>query len=223
MRKGIWWLACFSVVLFESCDSIYNTICCECSEKDLALFNAVEEGNLDALRSYLENDGDPVYKCFYGPGRGFGMWRYLHSAISANSSVELVRYYLSYPLQENLKDEMLEQFVGREDADLTQLLVEEGAHVSNVASNCLERFWEQKEYEVLAKAGYNFNWQDDDGNTLLMLHAKCFADSTSDELITIVQFLIDNGARTDLKNNDDKTAYDLAVNPKVKEFLAQYE
>jgi len=206
----------------SSCDSIYNFICCGCSEEDFALFVSVADDDLEALKTYLENGGDPEFKCFDGRGRGFGAWSHLYWKVEESSSVEMVQYYIGYDLPQNIKDEMLETFVGREEIELARLLVDVDAHISSVASNCLEEYWEKIQYEVLVSVGYDFNWQDDNGNTLLMLHAKCRADDTSDELIAILQFLIEHGASTNIKNDNGKTAYDIAVNPKVKAFLAQF-
>ena len=139
-------------------------------------------------------------------------------------SIELTKHYLGYNASQKIKDDFLESFVSEQQPSLIRLMVDSGGHIQYVARNCLERFSDEItiEYKLLYDTGYDFNWQDDKGNTLLMLHAKCWADDTSNELITILQFLIDHGARTDIKNKDGKTAYELAVNSKAKAFLAQF-
>ena len=75
-------------VLLQSCDSVYNFICYGSSEKDFALFDLVREGDLDALKAYLENGRDPKSKSFDFRGLGFGSWRELYWKVVASSSEE---------------------------------------------------------------------------------------------------------------------------------------
>ncbi|MCF8276755.1 MAG: ankyrin repeat domain-containing protein [Flavobacteriales bacterium] len=186
----------------------------------------IESGSIEVLKSHLENGGDPGWKCYdTRVGKSLGFWLELHNMVSSSRSYEMIVYYLKYDIPQTTKNDMLESFVATGDSELIELMVNHGCHVSIEARECLDRFVSDtfKRYTQLVKAGYDFNWQDDDGNTLLMLHSKCKSQETSVELVSILQFLITHGARTDIKNHDGKTAFDLAANPKVKDFLAQYE
>ena len=227
MKKLV--VICLGLILLQSCDNtglaIFNTVFCGCNEEEIALYEAVERGDLGALRAYLEGGGEPTLKCYADVGRSDGFWDYLYYKVALSNSTEMVKYYIGFNLPQKIKDDLLGAFVNKQNTELTRLLVDSDAHRFRNADGCLQSYYEEilKEYELLVDVGYDFNWQNDDGNTLLMLYSKCWADDSSEKLITILQFLVDHGAKTDIKNNDGKTAYDVAVNPKVKAFLAQYE
>ncbi len=185
---------------------------------------AATEGDIEAVKKYLESGGDPALECFDPKGNMiFGEERYLNQGIIASRSKPLFEYYLSYELPQDIKDLLILAALDEKDLDQIRLAVNRGGHAFWNANDCLEYYASGaiEDYDLLHEAGYDFNWQNEDGNTLLMVHAKCRADETSDELISILQFLIDHGARTDIKNEDGRTAYDLAKNPKVKAFLGE--
>ena len=78
-------------------------------------------------------------------------------------------------------------------------------------------------FKILNDLDYNFNWIDpEDGNNILMKYAKCPATENEEELIEIIKYFIKIGVKTDIKNNNGKTAYDIAVNKRVKEYLKDY-
>lgn len=52
-----------------------------------------------------------------------------------------------------------------------------------------------------------------------MEYAGCPAPDGAEDLINTLKYLIELGSKTDLKNKEGKTAYDMAVNKEVKAFL----
>jgi len=201
----------------------------KCSEEQLEILTAARDGDLEEIRGYLESGGDPLMGCNMYSGKGirlnfFTAGYRLSMSVAASGSSELLEYYLSKEIPNTEKEEMLKLTVFDQDTAMTRLLLENGAFQDVLAQECF-LYEAVNSYQVLLASGYEMDKPSVQfkHNTALMLYSRCPTDDQEDELIAILQFLLDHGARTDITNSDDNTAYDLAVNHKVKEFLKQYE
>jgi len=132
----------------------------------------------------------------------------------------MVDYYLSFDIPNNIKDEMLDRIsYNEEKKDIMRLLIKKGAHITPITKLCCTKTCIST-LENLHSIQYDFNWIDPEtGNNLFMEYAGCPAPDDPDDLIKTMQYLIELGSKTDLKNKEGKTAYDLAVNKEVKAFL----
>ena len=79
--------------------------------------------------------------------------------------------------------------------------------------------------KLLLARGMDINARfDDKGETLLFLVAPNLHHSpaTLDQRLAMVDFLLANGLDPNVKNGEDKTAYDLSIDPKVRALLVKY-
>lgn len=212
------------IVLTTGCSDAIDDVSLEvCNKKTNRVLRSVERGDLQALKNYLKNGGDPEYSCVYfktGGGRfnGGAYQQSLSNAVMRSQSYELMKYYLTYPISSETKNEMLCYYdSNNESPNITELLILKGAHV-DYGDRCY--FPTDSTFYYLKSAGYNLNWVDpEDGNTLFMNYCSCPAIEEETQLITLLKLLIEMGAKTDLKNKKGQTALDQAKNPKIKEFL----
>ncbi len=191
----------------------------ECTKEGRAVLKAAEKGDLQAVKDYLENGGDPLYSC--GGSRSGGLVDYqsksLDRKVMFSKSYELVEYYLTYDIPNEVKDEMLAVFASTDNNDkLIRLLMRNKGHLTTL--RCYTDAIAQ--LENLKKCKYDFNWiNPEDGNNLFMDYAGCPAPDGATEIIEILQFLVDEGVKTKLKNKEGKTALDMAINPEIKAYI----
>jgi hypothetical protein len=206
----------YAILLLTSLLLLFSS-CKWCSKEELQVLKATESGDVEALKTYLENDGEPQLCCWSREGRMGTQYDILRSVV-ASKSFEINEYYIkNYNISQEDKDWLLFAYLQDNNDTLSKLILSKNAKASSFP--CIN-FDVDKKFDKLKEFNYNFNYQDPKtGNTLLIEYCLCPAQSDADELVKTLAYLIDLGAKTDIKNKDDKTAKDLAVNEKVKEFL----
>lgn len=222
-RAHIYFFVAF-IVLTTGCSDAIDDVSLEvCNKKTNRVLRSVERGDLQVLKNYLKNGGDPEYSCVYfktGGGRfnGGAYQQSLSNAVMRSQSYELMKYYLTYPISSETKTEMLGYSAGDpEMLKITALLIKNDAHV-DYEVGCY--FPSDSAIYYLHAAGYDFDWKNpEDGNTLFMSYCRCPAIEREPAAIKTLQQLIEIGVKTDLKNKKGQTALDQAKNPKIKEFL----
>ena len=118
---------------------------------------------------------------------------------------------------------MFQTAILAKETEFIKIFINENSDAISIASSCYRGDLIKNELKELLRLGYEVNKiNKESGNTLLIEYAYCPVNEDSKELIETMKFLIENGARTDIKNNNGKTAYDVAVNKNVKEFLKDY-
>jgi hypothetical protein len=193
--------------------------CTFCSEEEMYIIESAEEGNLEVVKEYLENGGDPLLECCAYLGR-FGYPYVLYHSISISESLELIEYYLlNYDIPQNILDEFLITNISLEDDNIAKFILQQGATAFYLADMGFYSSHRQDQLLKLIELGYDINTLDEEGNTLFMRFCMKPSPERSDELISMLAFLIEHGAKTDIKNKKGKTAKDLAVNENVKKFL----
>ncbi|MAN28810.1 MAG: hypothetical protein CMH15_12580 [Mesonia sp.] len=212
---------CFFYLLF-----IFFSCKPSCSKNDIRVINSAKKGNVKSVKDYLENGGDPLLHCkdYKSGGKGsFGVLYDLPFNISISKSTDLLKLYLKYDIPEDIKSEMFQTAILAKETEFIKIFINENSDAISIASSCYRGDLIKNELKELLRLGYEVNKiNKESGNTLLIEYAYCPVNEDSKELIETMKFLIENGARTDIKNNNGKTAYDVAVNKNVKEFLKDY-
>ena len=191
-----------------------------CTKEGVAALDAARNADLQGVKDYLENGGDPMYSCGTSKSGTFidASGRGLDIEVTYSESYELIEYYLTYDIPDEVKANMLSVYASYEESDkLTRLLLKNGAHYTN--SSCYAKDGVLR-LENLKRCNYDFNWiNPEDGNNLFMDYAGCPAPDGATEIIEILQFLVDEGVKTKLKNKEGKTALDMAVNAEIKAYI----
>ena len=193
-----------------------------CNDKELAVIEAAENGDVEAVKAYFENRGDPMLECHNTAGGKFGSTKWLYFSVCKSESLPLIKYYLSQNISDEIKNKMLYYYsdVKDDNIDIVKLLIDNKAKIVEYVESCIYSKNTLSRYNKFNKVNYNFNWIDPkDGNTILMKYVKCPANENEDELLDLIKYLVKIGVKTDIKNNEGKTAYEIAVNEKVKEYL----
>ncbi|MCB9044454.1 MAG: hypothetical protein R2798_09415 [Chitinophagales bacterium] len=211
----------YSILLLSSI-TLFLSSCNWCSEKELQVLKATEKGDVEALKIYLENGGDPSLCCWSREGR-MGTQYDLISAVVKSNSYELLEIYLDYSISSKDLNNLLSGFLWNDANDsIIELLLKKGAKANSFEENCSTIDYVSVIFDRLEKNNYDFNYQDPKtGNTLLMEYCLCPAPNDAKELVETIAYLIKLGAKTDIKNKEGKTAKDLAVNEKVRDFFEE--
>ena len=102
-----------------------------CTKEGKAALDAARNADLQGVKDYLENGGDPMYSCgtSYSGGLIDSKARSLDVMVTRSYSYELVEYYLTYDIPKEVKANMLSVYAADEECDkLTRLLMKNGAH-----------------------------------------------------------------------------------------------
>jgi hypothetical protein len=221
IRKGLFLFCFFSMIVSR----FFGQEVCRCSGEGKKAIDGVEKGELKPLKDYLENGGDPLYTCTK-PYASVGyaemglVYVLLSDVVMRSKSFEIVAYYLSYPIPEDIKRTML-LFYSVPDCshceNLVSLLIDKKAFfkVECCISEC------KKTIKNLKKGHYDFTRIDSSGYNLLMDYASCPEVDYPRRLIRLMKYLIRQGCQTNLVGNDGKTLKTIAVHPKVKKFVAK--
>jgi len=191
-----------------------------CTEAEENALEAASRGDLNGLKQYLENGGDPMLECYaYGTldvPHTPGLQR-LYKKVLFKPSYELFSYYLSKDIPSDQLDEYLERFVFSQSDDIVALLLEKNAHIHSLGRDCF--LSSQTSLEYLKKFDYDFTWQDNNGDNLLTLYSRCPCDGSENKLIEIIDFLLENDVLVETKNDNGKTAVDKANNEIIRNYL----
>jgi hypothetical protein len=197
-----------------------------CTIEEESMFEAADTGNYMLIREYLANDGDPMLKCL-DRTRPMNYSYSLYLPIILSDSLELIKYYLSFELSQYIKNEIFLHLLWSESShdELIQILVKKGAQYYSE----IPFYHCYKEniivYQKLARNGYDLNWKNPryGGETLLFTLAQCSCVEPDyanvETILEIINFLVDNGAKTDVKNDQGKTILEVAENEKIIEYF----
>jgi hypothetical protein len=196
-----------------------------CDEQAQKALDGLEKKELQPLKDYLQNGGDPLYTCTstYNSGGHYGSTPIivkLSDRVKYTLSYEIVSYYLTFNIPSEIKNDMLDLYAVKGNdpsGKLVPLLIGKGAHVTTSGDCCTGESCIAY-LKTLKKHHYDFNYVDSFGNNLLMEYAACNADS-SDEVIKVLKFLKEQGAQTNLTNQAGETLWTIATDPKVKDYL----
>lgn len=213
----------------EQMKAYLDTNCAPCSEKEQEVLTAALNGQVAPVKAYLENGGHPALKCksfVKGNLSTIPSTEHLYVKIMRSRSFPMLKCYLDYDVPQLILNDLLLHFIyigGYDDyPEFRQLLVDKGGNINYLGESC--RIFSIPEIYQLSRYNYDFNRVNpENGNTLLMEFAACPLIVGEEEVIEIINFLISEGARTDIKNKEGKTALDLAKNEIIKEFLIGLE
>lgn len=211
------------VFFLSSCDK-------RCSDEELGIYEAAEAGNVTKIKTYIENGGDPQLRCYdpYGGGKFNVNGSDLYFPICESSSKELVEYYLSLDIVPNqIKNEMFYFFLAKKDKNFLKLFINKYPQYSQAfrtVNNCFHDG--DLTYYVFLNDELHYDYNQVDpitGDNILMKYAQCdglkFEGKYEEELLKTIKYFVSIGVKINIKNKEGKTAIDLAVNPKVKEYL----
>ena len=196
-----------------------------CNKASHDALEAARRGDVASVKQYLDNGGDPLLECFAVPldkETTMHGYRRLYTQVEISGDLELLKCYLTYNIPNEIKDKMLEHFLAMRYSDHVKLLIANDAH-SNIMACChLPVCLEQ--LRMLDSLNYDLNWVDPEtGENLLMEYAGCPSEKHQDALLDIIKYLVEQGVRTDLKNNKGEALVDIAVNEKIKAYFQSLE
>lgn len=206
----------FSILLLSSCN--------RCNTKELEVLQAAREGDIVTIKKYFEDGGSPILSCFDGSSGGPLNFSEddLYYVICKSESESLIKYYLEQELTEEIKNKMFYFFIEEKNKTFIQYFIEK--KIGNnliffLAKNCSNIMSREIHY-VLTENSFNFNYiNPENGNTILMEYATCSGDTETEDLLELIKYFISIGVKTNIKNHEGKTAKELAVNQKVKDYL----
>ncbi|MAQ42494.1 ankyrin repeat domain-containing protein [Mesonia oceanica] len=192
-----------------------------CDEKFLKIIDHVRNNNYDEVKKYMESGKSATESCYDYKGGKFGSSTSLINKCIQFEKLDLLKLILNYEnnLDNYSKSEILRIALNEKDKVFVYKLVNK--YNAHIYINGHNEFLKIEKLKILKEANYNFNYTDPFGNTLLIdiiQHSKL----EEKKLLKIVKYLIEVGVKTNIKNNNGKTAYDVAVNKNVKEFLKDY-
>lgn len=203
-------------------ENLFQTDRSPCSDEEFAIMTAAETGNYDVVMEYLKDGGNPMLECEDKHSSTLGyVGKRLYSEMQACDSIEYVKYYLSLEITDEIKADFLHYYLVLEKYEMAQYVISRGAYMMDYYGcfpTTLPRI--KKALEL----GYDINLQDSkNGWTLLMQFAFCGNEEYIDCKIEGIEYLISQGARLDIKNNEGKTVLDIATNEKIKTCLESIE
>ncbi|MFT5819847.1 MAG: ankyrin repeat protein [Crocinitomix sp.] len=203
-------------------DMLFQTDRPSCSDEEYAIMEAADTGNYEVVMQYLKNGGDPMLECEDKHSSPLGyLGDYLSIYMKSCDSMEYVKYYLSLDITQDVKNDFFFSYLILENYEMTTYLVDIGGRFPNTMycfPDALPRF------KKAAELGYDLDWQDPEtGNSLFMNYAWCESEKDTDGNIEVLKYLVSQAVQKDLKNNEGKTAIDLATNEKIKAYLQGLE
>ena len=138
--------------------------------------------------------------------------------------ISILRTYLKYPIPSSIKDELLASHWDHDSSsEFLRELLKHDAHLAFYSERCIShnvlRF-----IRTLDTLGYDFNWTSTrTGNNILMDYCSCSdtPDQFKWERDAVISYLVKKGVRTDVRNQNGETAYDIArrsgLHPLLKE------
>lgn len=195
-----------------------------CSEEELKTIEKITQGDLQTLKDYMDNGGDPEFQCRDGmiPGGRLGGPPYygIQKAVELSNSIEMMQLFLSYPLPQGILDDLMSYYSYPENDPhdlITPILIAKGGHVLNPDTFRIEDG--EKYVERLHKLKYNLDWVDTLGNTMIMNIAASHPNADSKIVKGALGKLIDLGVRTDMVNNSGYTLKTIPYSPKIRRYL----
>lgn len=211
----------FKVLVRVSIFLLFNlTLSCgnTCNAEFIKLLEDVRNDNNGEIKKYLDNGGSATESCYNYRAGKFGSEVSLLSLCIQLEKLELIKLILQYEKNKNSipESEILKLALNKNDTFLINVIVNN--YNAHLYINGIDDFLSLDKIKLLEKFDYNFDYVSSTGNTLIM-EIVMYADMKEEPLIGIVKYLVEKGVKTNVKNNEGKTAYDLAKNERVKEFL----
>ena len=199
------------ILLFISCKN-------QCDEKTTKLLEDVRNDNYSEIKKILDNGGSATESCYDSIAGKFGGGVSILSKCIQLEKIELVKLILSYEINSDSipKSEILKLALLKKDTLFIKNLIEK--YDSKVYISGHNDNLNLDKIKLLKNAGYDFNYIDSYGNTLL-IDIVNNTGIEENELLSVIKYLVEIGAKIDIKNYEGKTAYELAINEKVKEYL----
>ncbi len=217
-RTFLAWGASLSLLLL-SCSQPYP----RCNEIEARVLHAAAFGDTVVLADYLSGTEEYDFRCrrHDDPLRA---GESLHGAVMETRYPAVLRTYLRFPIQQEIKDKLLWRRAARDSGNvLTRILLAHGAHLTYPAKECIVRD-RVMYYERFDSLGYDFNWvAPTTGNNILMDYCSCSLDFQREDLKKVLGYFIGLGVRTNVKNHDGETAYDIATRSGVINVLREAE
>ncbi len=191
-----------------------------CTQEERAIIDSLYNGNFEPVTAYLEKGGDPLLECPHAPPYELSSWRNIsiHQGILLFGTEELVKYYLTLEITQDIKNHYLNHYVVLRNAKMTKYLIEQDAHLYLIGCCpfCLESI------TFAIDNGYDLNWQDpSNGYSLFLEFAGCPSDEDAGGNIEVMKYLISKGADINVLTKKGQTALDIAENDKIIEFLKE--
>lgn len=195
-----------------------------CSEEELKIIEKIIQEDLQALKDYMDNGGDPEFQCRDGmfPGGRLGGPPYhsIQKAVVFSNSIEMMQLFLSYPLTQRILDDLMSSYSYPENDPLnliTPILIAKGGHV--LYSDAFVIQDGEKYVDRLHDLNYNLDWIDSLGNTMIMNIAASHPNATPKIVKAALGKLLDLGVRTDVVNNLGETLKTIPYSPKIRRYL----
>ncbi|MFT6923147.1 MAG: hypothetical protein ACJA1C_002157 [Crocinitomicaceae bacterium] len=193
-----------------------------CSEKDFAILDSVEAGNLEYLKMYIKKGGSPTLECYEASRLSDypGTHRLVDRAMSSNS-YRVIDYYTTLELPNEYMDDLLTHFATDTLSEICSLLVQRDAHFLFSINSCLPiNSFDSLAYDRIGAYGYNFNWVDPEWDmTDFMKYCECPCPDGAEQIIQSLEYLRSKGADPKWVNSSGKTAKDFAEHPDIKKYL----
>lgn len=187
------------------------------------MLNALALGDTVVLDAYLKAHGIYDFVCRDHDDylrSGDSMIRQLR----ASENVPIYRTYLKYPVPQAIKDELLHERMWEDSAsEIMRLLICSGAKLEHFSTSCQD-YKAPGFLAFMDTLGYDFHWiSPTTGNNILMDYCACSdtPDQFKWERDAVISYLVKKGVRTDVRNQNGETAYDIArrsgLHPLLKE------
>jgi hypothetical protein len=211
----------FVAILGVGCDGV----CPPCTKLESEVLSAVVSGDTLVLAEYLEGSSTYDFHCREHVD-ALREGERLSRMVQYTKHTPILRTYLRYPIPTDTKNAMLWGISGHatsEGMNAIKMLLAHDAHLDHPDHRChlLEMVDTFMKFDSL---GYDFNWVSDrTGNNILMDYCSCSEDFQRDDLGKVLRYFVSLGVRTDIKNHDGETAYDIANRSGVIEVLREAE
>ena len=188
-----------------------------CSDVEIEMLDSIQAGNVEYLKAFFKNGGDPMFECFETSRLIPGTYRLVHRTCSPNASTEMIQTYLNQKITATLKDDLLTYFIG-EDPNIIQLLVDSNARIISETKYCLPL--DTARHNSLDEYGHDYDYvYPEDGRTDFLEYSGCPCPEGAGEIIATLEYLISKGADPKRIDKQRKTALDHAVHPAIKAYL----
>lgn len=206
-------LSCI-LLLLSACNPI-------CSDEELRIINAIDNGEPELVIEYLKNGGDPMLECTATSGGRLGSDKSLPAHIFNSRNHKLISVWLKCdPDKIYLEKRLgLYLFSVQTNEEIVQILINRGVVLRPFLSSCVYTMQPIQKLELLLELDYQINSRGVNGNTIIHNLASCNENNNISNTIMAIKFLKTKGVDLTVVNNDGLTPYELAVDPELKKIL----
>lgn len=195
-----------------------------CSDEAWETIEKITQGDVQTLKDYMDNGGDPSFHCYHGAVSGghFGgaAYRSIQDAVEMSNSLEIMRTFLSYPLPQSILDDLMSSYSYPESDSLnliTPILIAKGGHVLDPTTFVMVDG--EKYIHRLHQLNYDLNWVDSLGNSMIMNIAGSSPDADPKIAIAAIRKLLEIGVRTDLVNIEGHSLKTIPRSGKIRRYI----